>query len=309
MIKEAIDKVVKGIDLPEGEMITTMNEIMEGEATPAQIGSFITALRMKGETVDEITGAVRVMREKAVRIKTRANVIVDTCGTGGDGAQTFNISTIAAFVVAGTGLTVAKHGNRSISSKSGSADLLERLGINIEVDIERVERCLDEIGIGFLFAPILHSAMRYAIAPRREIGIRTIFNILGPLTNPAGATSQVIGVYDRKLVESLADVLQNLGSRHVFVVHGNDGLDEFTLTDKTMVAELRDGRIKCYEISPEDVGLNRCRIEDLRVNDPEENVRITEEILEGKGGAKRDIVLLNASAAIVAGGKADTLKE
>lgn len=309
MIKDAIDKVVSGIDLSEAEMIGTMNEIMGGDATPAQVGSFITALRMKGETVDEITGAVRVMREKAVHIKTRSRVIVDTCGTGGDGTHTFNISTVAAFVVAGAGLTVAKHGNRSVSSKSGSADVLKRLGINIEVGVERVEKCLDEIGIGFLFAPMLHNAMKYAIAPRREIGIRTIFNILGPLTNPAGATSQVIGVYDRKLVEPLAEVLHNLGSKHVFVVHGNDGLDEITLTDKTVIAELRDGRIEGYEISPEDVGLNRCRIEDLKGNDPEENARITEEILEGKGGAKGDIVLLNASAAIVAGGKANTLKE
>ncbi len=309
MIKDAIDKVVNGIDLSEEEMIGAMNEIMGGDATPARIGSFITALRMKGETVEEITGAVRVMREKAVHIKTRSKVIVDTCGTGGDGTHTFNISTVAAFVVAGAGLTVAKHGNRSVSSKSGSADVLKRLGINIEVELERVERCLDEIGIGFLFAPMLHNAMKYAIAPRREIGIRTIFNILGPLTNPAGATSQVIGVYDRKLVKPLAEVLHNLGSKHVFVVHGNDGLDEITLTDKTVIAELRDGRIEGYEISPEDVGLNRCWIEDLKGNDPEENARITEEILEGKGGAKRDIVLLNASAAIVAGGKANTLKE
>lgn len=309
MIREAISKVIERKDLTEAEMVTTFEEIMSGGASPAQIGSFITALRMKGETVEEITGAARVMREKVLHIKTGSKIVVDTCGTGGDESGTFNISTTTAFVAAGAGLTVAKHGNRSVSSKSGSADVLKTLGVNIEVEVSHVERCLDEIGIGFLFAPLLHSAMKYAIGPRREIGIRTIFNILGPLTNPAGAHSQVLGVYDSKLTEPLAKVLCNLGSIHVFVVHGEDGLDEITLAEKTHISELKNGKVKNYNITPEDFGFKRCRREDILGGDSEINARIALDILNGKKGPKRDIVLLNAAAAIVAGGRAKDLKE
>ena len=241
MIKEAIANVVERKNLTEDEMVSVMREIMEGEATPAQIAAFITSLRMKGETVDEITGAARVMREKALKVKTKASVVIDTCGTGGDESFTFNISTAAAFVAAGAGLTVAKHGNRSVSSKSGSADVLKSLGVNIEAEVQKVEECLDSIGIGFLFAPLMHSAMKYAAPVRREIGIRTIFNILGPLTNPAGAQYQVLGVYRSELTEVLANVLKNLGSARALVVSGNDGLDEMTLTTETKVTELKNG--------------------------------------------------------------------
>lgn len=309
MIKEIIAKVVERKNLSEAETISTFEEIMSGGASPSQIGAFITALRMKGETIEEITGAARVMREKALHIKTKAKTVVDTCGTGGDESGTFNISTTAAFVTAGAGLTVAKHGNKSVSSKSGSADVLKALGVNIEAEVSHIERCLDEIGIGFLFAPMLHSAMKFAIGPRREIGIRTIFNILGPLTNPAGAACQVLGVYDSKLTEPLANVLRNLGSNHVFVVHGADGLDEITLTEKTYIAELRDNEINNYEIVPENFGLKRCKKEELLGGDSETNAHITLDILNGKKSPKRDIVLLNAAAAIVAGGKAKDLKE
>ncbi len=309
MIKEAIAQVIEKRDLAESEMVGAFEEIMSGGASPAQIGAFITALRMKGETVEEITGAAKVMREKALHIKAKAKTIVDTCGTGGDESGTFNISTTAAFVTAGAGLTVAKHGNKSVSSKSGSADVLRALGVNIEAEVSHVEKCLDEIGIGFLFAPMLHSAMKFAIGPRREIGIRTIFNILGPLTNPAGAHSQVLGVYDSKLTAPLAKVLYNLGSSHVFVVHGADGLDEITLTGRTYISELKGGKIKNYEIVPKDFGLKRCKREELLGGDSEANARITLDILNGKKGPHRDIVLLNAAAAITAGGKTRNLEE
>lgn len=309
MISEAIGKVVEGNNLSESEMIEVMNQIMGGEATPAQIGSFITALRVKGETVEEVTGAARVMREKAVKINTNSPMVVDTCGTGGDGANTFNISTTAAFVVAGAGITVAKHGNRSVSSNCGSADVLKALGVNIEADVNTVERCLNENGIGFLFAPLLHGAMKYAIGPRREIGIRTIFNILGPLTNPAGANAQVVGIYSGGLTEKLAAVLGNLGSDHAFVVHGEDGLDEISMVSKTKISELRDGKVSSYWIKPEDFNLERCRAEDIMGGSPEENASITLGVLKGEKGPKRNVVLLNAAAAVVAGGKAETLVE
>ncbi len=309
MIKDAISKVVKGADLTEEEMMHVMSEIMGGAASPAQIASFITALRLKGETVDEITGAARVMRQKAARIEVSSPVVVDTCGTGGDESMTFNISTAAAFVVAGCGITVAKHGNRSVSSKSGSADVLRELGVNIEAEVGTVEECLDKVGIGFLFAPLLHGAMKYAAPVRREIGIRTIFNILGPLTNPAGARYQVLGVYDPLLTDILAKVLYNLGSIRAFVVCGEDGLDEITLTGETRVTELHDGSIKTYHLRPEDFGLERCAPCDLKGGDPRENARIIRGVLEGSCGPHRDIVLLNASPAIVAARKARTLKE
>lgn len=307
-IKDAIAKLVKKTDLTESEMMAVMNEVMTGAASPAQIGSFITALRMKGETVDEITGAARVMREKATRVEAGGGV-VDTCGTGGDESMTFNISTAAAFVTAGCGLEVAKHGNRSVSSRSGSADVLRALGVNIEAEVSRVEECLRDAGIGFLFAPILHGAMKYAAPVRRDIGIRSVFNVLGPLTNPAGARRQIMGVYDPVLTDVLAKVLHNLGSTHAFVVRGEDGLDEITLTTETRVTELKEGSIRTYHIKPEDFGFERCRPEDLRGGDPDVNAAIILDVLNGKKGPARDVVLLNSAAAINAGGLTKSIGE
>ncbi|MDO8427545.1 MAG: anthranilate phosphoribosyltransferase [Deltaproteobacteria bacterium] len=309
MIREAISSIIKGTDLTEPEMIEVMNEVMTGAATPAQIGSFITALRMKGETVAEITGAARVMREKATKIDCKGKEVIDTCGTGGDDSMTFNISTAAALVTAGCGITVAKHGNRSISSRSGSADVLRALGVNIEAEVSKVEECIDEAGIGFLFAPMLHGAMKYAAPVRRELGIRSIFNLLGPLTNPAGAKRQIIGVYDPALTDILAKVLFNLGSVHAFIVRGEDGLDEITLTGPTKVTELKDGNIKTYHIKPEDFGFSRCGPMDLKGGEPELNAEIILGLLNGKKGPARDVVLLNSAAAITAAGKANSLDE
>ena len=307
MIRETIQKVVDGQDLTERETVDTMNEIMSGEATPAQVASFITALRIKGETVEEITGAARVMREKSTKIHTKHPFVVDTCGTGGDGAHTFNISTTAAFVVAGTGIPVAKHGNRAASSRSGAADVLKALGVNIEIGPEQVGACIDDVGIGFLFAVTLHGAMKYAIGPRREIGIRTIFNALGPLTNPAGAQAQVLGVYAPTLTESLAQVLNNFGTHRAFVVHGGDGLDEITTTTTTQVSELADGAVNTYMLDPRELGIPTAQPSDLKGGTPEENAEMTLSVLRGEKGPKRDIVLLNAAAAIVAGGKAEDI--
>ncbi|RKU07054.1 anthranilate phosphoribosyltransferase [Candidatus Poribacteria bacterium] len=304
MIRETIQKVVDGQDLTERETVDTMNEIMSGEATPAQVASFITALRIKGETIEEITGAARVMREKSTKIHTKHPFAVDTCGTGGDGSHSFNISTTAAFVVAGTEIPVAKHGNRAASSQSGSADVLKALGINIEIGPEQVGACIDDVGIGFLFAVALHGAMRYAIGPRQEIGIRTIFNALGPLTNPAGAQAQVLGVYAPTLTEPLANVLKNLDSQRAFVVHGGDGLDEITTTTTTQVSELVGGEVNTYTLDPTELGIPAAQPSDLKGGTPEENAEMTLSILRGDKGPKRDIVLLNAAAAIVAGGKA-----
>jgi len=310
MIKEAIAKAVRAEDLREAEMMAVMTEMMEGEATPAQIAAFITALRIKGETVEEVTGAARIMRQKATRIDARSPVVVDTCGTGGDGSNTFNISTTTAFVVAAAGLIVAKHGNRAVSSSCGSADVLEALGVKIDAGPEIVEECLQEIGIGFLFAPRLHGAMKYAIGPRREIGIRTIFNMLGPLTNPAGATSQLIGVYDAKLTEMFAGVLKNLGTKRAFIVHGADGLDEATVTGETRVAELKEGLIATYNLDPLELFGETYPASDLKGGDAEANARIATEVLSGgRQGACRQIVVLNAALAIVAGGKAGTIRE
>jgi anthranilate phosphoribosyltransferase len=309
MIKEAIDKAVKKQDLPEAKMMQVMEEIMEGVATPAQIGAFITALRMKGETVEEVTGAARIMRQKATRVNACATTIVDTCGTGGDSLNTFNISTTAAFVVAAAGIVVAKHGNRAVSSGCGSADVLEALGVNISADQDVVEECVQQIGIGFLFAPKLHGAMKYAIGPRREIGIRTIFNMLGPLTNPAGATAQLLGVYAPKLTEMFADVLKNMGTKRAFVVHGMDGLDEVTLSRETRVAELKDGIVKTYNINPVDYFGKTYPLEEIRGGDPQKNAQIIRDVLTGKNGACRDVVVLNAALAIIAGEKAGDIKE
>jgi len=309
MIKEAIARVVKMENLNESEMMEVMDEVMGGAATPAQIAAFITALRIKGETVDEVTGAARIMRQKATRIDARSSVIVDTCGTGGDSSNTFNISTTAAFVVAAVGLTVAKHGNRAVSSGCGSADVLEALGVNIDAAPEIVEECVQQLGIGFLFAPKLHGAMKYAIGPRREIGIRTIFNMLGPLTNPAGATCQLIGVYEPRLTEMFAGVLKNLGTKHAFIVHGSDGLDEATITGETRVSELKNGLISTYNIIPGDFFNESYSGESLRGGDATVNARITTDVLAGKDGACRQIVLLNAALAIMAGEKAGSLRE
>jgi anthranilate phosphoribosyltransferase len=309
MIKEAISKVVAKINLTEAEAEAVMREIMQGEATDAQIASYITALRMKGETVEEITGSARVMREKAVPVRIDAEYQLDTCGTGGDMAHTFNISTTAAFVVAGAGVTVAKHGNRSVSSKSGSADVLQALGVNIEVPAHRVEECMREVGIGFLFAPLMHLAMKFAIGPRREVGIRTIFNVLGPLTNPARVKSQIMGVYAADLTGPLARALGNLGAVHAFVVHGMDGLDEITITDRTKVSEFKNGAVKDYFIHPSEFALSAGKAQDLKGGDAKDNAAITLEILKGRKGARRDVVLLNAAAGLVASGRAASLPE
>jgi anthranilate phosphoribosyltransferase len=308
-IREALHKVIEGVDLTEEEMISVMAQIMEGDAGVFQMGAFLTALRMKGESVGEIVGAARVMRKKAESLHIASDNIVDTCGTGGDGGTTFNISTAAAFVVAGAGVTVAKHGNRAVSSRSGSADVLQCLGVNIEADKAVVEKCLEQVGIGFLFAPLMHGAMKHAAGVRRELGFRTIFNLLGPLTNPAHAHAQVIGVFSGKWVVPIAQVLKDLGCRHAFVVHGDDGLDEITLMDATRVCELSEGNIREYSICPEDFGLSRCSPDQVQGGSPEQNAEIIRTLLGGAGGPQTDIVLLNASAAICAGGKAGSLKE
>jgi anthranilate phosphoribosyltransferase len=308
-IKESLARLIDGQDLSEAEMVAVMEEIMTGAATPAQIGAFLTALRIKGETVDEITGAAIVMREKAVKIDTPAGAtVVDTCGTGGDGSGTFNISTTAAFIAAGAGLVVAKHGNRSVSSKSGSADVLVKLGINVEAEQSRVEECLNKCGIGFLFAPMMHGAMKHAIGPRRELGVRTIFNLLGPLTNPAGAKRQLVGVYSDALTEPVANVLKRLGGVRAFVVHGHDGLDEVTLTTTTRISELKDGVVNTWYFDPIKHGFSYCDPKDLKGGDAEQNASITLGILKGEErGPKRDIALINATFAITAGGMADDM--
>ncbi len=323
MIKKAIAKVVERNDLTEAEMIEVMDQIMSGEATPAQVAAFITALRMKGETVEEITGAARVMRDRVTPIRVGRNVldidrddinldqetVLDTCGTGGSGTNTFNVSTTVAFVVSACGVKVAKHGNRSVSSSCGSADVLESLGVSLNITPEAVEKCINEIGIGFLFAPALHGAMKHAIGPRREIGIRTIFNILGPLTNPAGAGCQVLGVYRDDLVEKLAHVLQKLGCRRGFVVHGRDGMDEITLTAETLMAEVTPGGVALKTFSPEELGLKRCAMTDLRGGDAANNAAIVRAVLSGEQGPKRNVVVLNAAFALVAAGKAADPRE
>jgi anthranilate phosphoribosyltransferase len=323
MIKEAIGKLVDSCDLTREEMISCMDEIMTGAATQAQIGSFITALRLKGETVEEITGAAIVMREKATKVNVGPNLvdldrddinidaetIVDTCGTGGSGTNTFNISTTVAFVVAGAGLRVAKHGNRGVSSACGSADVIKALGVNIEIPPEKVKECIEKIGIGFLYAPSFHGAMKFAIGPRREIGIRTIFNILGPLTNPAGATCQVLGVYDEDLTEKLANVLNNLGSKRAFVVHGLDTLDEITITGETKVSELKNKKVRSYYIKPKDFGMKKAELSDIKGGTIEDNAIIVKKVLDGEKGPKQDVVLLNASAALIAAGMAKDFKD
>jgi anthranilate phosphoribosyltransferase len=291
------------------QMQQAMEEIMSGKADDPEIVSFLTALNKKGESVDELTAAVQVMRGHATKINTRHKVILDTCGTGADNKGTFNISTIVAFVACGCGIAVAKHGNRSVSSRCGSADILEALGININMGKERIEKCLDDIGIAFLFAQDLHPAMKYAMPARKEIGAKTIFNILGPLSNPAGATHQLMGVFAKHWVQLLAQVLSNLGSKHALVVHGEDGLDEITTTAKTYIAEFYNGKISNYEISPEDFGIQKANLGDLAGGDASYNAKILLDILNGKNGPRRDIAVLNAAAAIYVAGKAKSIKE
>lgn len=309
MIKDVIAKLADRLPLTEKEAEEVMNEIMDGEATQAQIAAYLMGLRLKGETVEEIAGSVRAMRDRAVRIAVGDPLVVDTCGTGGDGRHTFNISTTAAFVVAGAGLTVAKHGNRSISSKCGSADVLAALGVNIDLSPDYVAECINEVGIGFLFAPLYHGAMKHCAAPRHEMGIRTMLNVLGPLTNPAGASIQVLGVYESRLTELLGKVLMHLGSQHCFVVHGMDGLDEVTLTDRTLISEAKGGVLSNYVVTPEEFGLNRVASKELAGGSSQENAAMTKDVLQGRKGATRDIVCLNAAPALVAGRKAKTLQE
>lgn len=308
-IKEAIAYVLDNQNLTEAEAEAVMEQIMSGQATPAQIGGFLIALRLKGETVEEVTGFARAMRHNAIAISPRETFLVDTCGTGGDGAHTFNISTTAAFVVAGAGMTVAKHGNRSVSSKCGSADVLEALGVNLALSPEAVAASIDEVGIGFLYAPHLHPAMKYAIGPRREMGVRTVFNILGPLTNPAGAQVQVLGVYDEALTEMMARVLGSLGSHAAFVVHGADGLDELSTTGPNRISQLGNEQVRTFTLDPSDLGFPRATISDLRGGSVDENADITRNLLGGARGPRRDVVLLNAAAALVAGGAAAELAE
>jgi anthranilate phosphoribosyltransferase len=307
MIREAIKMLIDNLSFSEAEMAECMKEIMEGKTTDAQIGAFLLGLRIKGETVEEITGAARIMREKAITIKAPEGVL-DTCGTGGDMSHTFNISTTTAIVVSACGIPVAKHGNRSVSSQSGSADLLETLGVKIDLPPEKVQDCLFETGFGFLFAPLFHPAMKYAIGPRREMGIRTIFNILGPLTNPAGARRQLLGVFSDKLTETLALVLGNLGAIDAMVIHGEDGLDEISISDATKVSRFKDGRVENFFVAPEDFGIGRREIDLIRGGNKEENAMITLSILKGEKGPKRDIVLMNSSAALMVAGKAEDFR-
>ncbi|MBI2861976.1 MAG: anthranilate phosphoribosyltransferase [Chloroflexi bacterium] len=308
MIREAIAKVVGGQSLATEEAAQVMEELMSGEATPAQFAALATALRIKGETVDELVGLAQVMRAKALKVATSLPV-VDTCGTGGDGSGTFNISTAAAFVVAGAGVPVAKHGNRAMSSGCGSADVLEALGAEITLSPEQVAHSLNEVGFGFMFAPAFHPAMRHVAQPRREIGIRTVFNFLGPLTNPASAQRQLLGVSDPKMIPLMAQALQRLGAQHCLLVHGEDGLDEITLSGSTMIYELKDGAVRSYTFSPEDVGLRRAARQALAGGDAANNARIIKRVLGGEKGPQRDVVALNAAAALYAADKVASLKE
>jgi len=307
-IKKAIARVIEGHDLAAEDMTSVMQAIMTGGATSAQIAGFLVALRLKGESVSEIAAAAGVMRELAagVDISGLAHA-VDIVGTGGDASGTFNVSTTSMFVAAAAGCHVAKHGNRSVSSNSGSADVLEAAGVRLDLTPEQVARCVREVGVGFMFAPAHHGAMKHAIGPRRELGVRTIFNVLGPLTNPAGVPNQVLGVFSDKLLEPLAEVLQQLGSRHVLVVHSRDGLDEISIADRTDLAELKQGRVECYSIAPEDFGLQRGSLDAIRVDGPQQSLAMLCGVLDNEPGPARDIVVLNAGAAIYAAGLADTL--
>ncbi|MFB3072054.1 MAG: anthranilate phosphoribosyltransferase [bacterium] len=310
MIQKAVTKISDGIGLEEDEAFEAMEAIMENRATPAQVGAFLTALKMKGESVAEITGCARAMKQAAITVGPFEGLLVDTCGTGGDHKGSFNISTVAAFVASGAGVKIAKHGNRSVTSRCGSADLLEGLGIAVDVPPEVAARSIEEVGIAFLFAPSFHPAMRHAAATRRELGFRTIFNLLGPLTNPAGAKAQVMGVFAERWVEPLAHVLNHLGAERALVVHGSDGLDEITIYGPTVVSELKDGEVRTYSIDPESLGLSKADDpEAIRGGDVEVNSAIAMAVLEGEPGPRREIVLANAGAAVYCGGGAETLAE
>jgi len=309
MFKQGLEEIIAGKDLNQETMSQMITEILSGTITHSQIGAFMGALSTKGETFEELIGAARAMRRKAKRIQTTGSVVLDTCGTGGDGTNTFNISTTTAFVVAGCGVTVAKHGNRSVSSHCGSADLLETLGINLNLEPEMVEEGICDIHIGFLFAPLYHGAMRFAATARKEVGIRSVFNMLGPLTNPAGANCQLLGVYAPELTEMFAKALQGMGTRRAFVVHGHDGLDEISLSSPTRISELNDGNIKTYDLSPDQYFSRTAGLQDLKGGNPSENAAVTLGILKGEKGPKRDVVLLNAGAALVVAGKAVDIKE
>lgn len=309
MLKALIGRLVDGADLGETEMMEAMDHIMCGRASDGQMGAFLTAFRLKGETADEIVGAARVMRRHAAPLHPHVPDLIDTCGTGGDASRSFNISTASAFVLAGAGLRVAKHGNRAVSSSCGSADVLQALGIRIDVDIETTRACIEEIGVGFLYAPLIHTAMRHVAPVRRDIGIRTVFNLLGPLTNPAGVTRQVVGVCRPKLTRLLADALLRLETTRAMVVHGCDGLDEITITGPTLVAEVREGRVTEYTIAPEDAGIARAPLDSIRGGDARTNAAIIRRILAGEPGAPRDVVVLNAAAALWVSGAANDLRE
>ena len=308
-IQTAIKTVISGQDLDDQDMTRVMQQIMTGECTPAQIGGFLVGLRMKGESIEEISAAARVMRELSTRVTVDANHLVDTCGTGGDASGSFNISTASAIVAAAAGAKVAKHGNRSVSSKSGSADVLEAAGVNLDIDPQQVGECIEEVGVGFMFAQKHHSAMRHAIGPRKEMAVRTIFNVLGPLTNPAGAPNQVIGVFSGDLVEPLAQVLKQLGSRHVMVVNAEDGMDEISISSKTSVAELKDGEVTCYSISPADFGVEAADSSTLKVDSVEQSLAMIESVLANDAGPALDIVVMNAGAAIYVSGVVGSLEE
>lgn len=307
-MQAAIKTVLARKDLTADEMNNVMRIIMTGEATPAQIGGFLVGLRMKGETVDEIASAAKVMRELATGVKVSGDHVVDIVGTGGDGSNTFNISTACTFVVAAAGGTVAKHGNRSVSSKSGSADLLEAAGVKLDLNAEQVAKCINEVGVGFMFAPMHHSAMKHAIGPRKEMAVRTIFNVLGPLTNPAGAPNQLLGVFADELVEPLAKVLNKLGSNHVMVVHSEDGMDEISIGAATNVSELKDGKVTSYSITPEQFGFNKTNISELAVSGAEESLAVINKVLNNEAGPAKDIVKFNSGAAIYVAGLADSLE-
>ncbi len=306
-IKEAINRLILKSDLTREETRETMNSIMQGQATDAQIASFLTAMRMKGETVAEISGAAEAMASNAEPFNISAENVVDTCGTGGDNLHTFNISTTAAFIAAGAGVKIAKHGNRSVSSKCGSADILKSLGVNIDISIERFVEIFNSIGLAFLFAPNYHKAMRHAIGPRKELSIRTIFNILGPLTNPAKTKRQVIGVFDKDLCDTMANVMKELGAEHVLIVHGHNGLDELTTTGETFISELKNGKVTSCSIHPEDFGIKISDIKNIQSPDCETNKQIILDILDNKTGAPLDIAVLNAAASIMVSGKVDNL--
>jgi anthranilate phosphoribosyltransferase len=309
VIQGIIDKLVQRQDLTEQEAAGAMTQVMAGEATPAQIAALLVGLRMKGETVDEITGFARAMRDQAVRITPRRHPLADTCGTGGDRVKTFNVSTAAALVAAGADVAVAKHGNRSVTSKCGSADVLEALGVSLELEPQEVCRCIDEVGIGFMFAPRFHPAMKHAAPVRRELGMRTVFNLLGPLTNPAGATAQLMGVPGPEWAAPLAGVLAKLEVEHAFVVYGACGVDEISITGETCVHEVRDGQVRSYTVTPEDFGMSRAEPDSVRGGDAQVSARLLTAVLAGEPGPRRDIVILNAAAAIAAAGKANDLAE